>query len=180
MKPVAAMMRRLPHLFLIERDATRWKNQNRDYQEVFIGAATRRRYLRSAMSVRPPSCSDRTQTSRCRPYLPRQQCRRECPARHCDESLIAGPCSSICKHCKLIFVIDAIRATFARSQRPPVRVADRRLGFGPSCRRSPFFQTIQCWAQAMASAHRYRSGTRCSAGGERGQPSACGASGQLL
>jgi hypothetical protein len=46
----------------------------------------------------------------------------------------------------LIFVIDVIRATFARSRRPPVRVADRRPGLGPSCRRSPFFPTIQCWA----------------------------------
>jgi hypothetical protein len=37
MKPAAAMMRRLPQLFLIERDATPWKRQNSDYQEIFIG-----------------------------------------------------------------------------------------------------------------------------------------------
>jgi hypothetical protein len=61
MKPAAAMM--LPHLFLIERDATLWKRQNSDYQEVFIGTAARGRYLCFAMSVRPPSYSDRTQTS---------------------------------------------------------------------------------------------------------------------
>jgi hypothetical protein len=35
------MMRRLPSLFLIERDATLWKRQNSDYQEVFIGTAAR-------------------------------------------------------------------------------------------------------------------------------------------
>jgi len=47
---------------LVERDATLWRRQNRDYQEIFIGTAARGRYLCSAMSVRPPSYSDTTRT----------------------------------------------------------------------------------------------------------------------
>jgi hypothetical protein len=45
MKPAAAMMLRLPHLFLIERDATLWKRQNSDYQEIFIGTAARALFM---------------------------------------------------------------------------------------------------------------------------------------
>jgi hypothetical protein len=55
LKPETAMMPAASHLFLVERDAARWKSQNRDYQEVFIGTTTWGRDLRSAMSVRPAS-----------------------------------------------------------------------------------------------------------------------------
>ena len=47
---------------LVENDETLWKRQSRDYQEIFIGKAAQGHYLRSAISVRPPSYSDRTQT----------------------------------------------------------------------------------------------------------------------
>jgi hypothetical protein len=50
MKPAAAMMRRLPLLSLIPRDAMLWNRQNSDYQEVFIGTAARGRHLSSAIS----------------------------------------------------------------------------------------------------------------------------------
>ena len=87
------------------------------------------------------------------------------------------PSSTVCKHCKLIFVIDAIRATFARSRRPPVRVADRRPGLGLSGPRSPFFphHTVLCASNGFPPITDTEVALRCSAGGERGQSPACAA-----